>query len=75
MLNVVDEFTHECIAIRIERRLKSIGVIDVLSSLFITRGAPEHVGSDNGPEFIAQAAQEWIAAVGARTAYIAPRSP
>jgi putative transposase len=54
MLNVVDEFTHECIAIRIERKLKSIDVIDTLSDLFITRGVPEHVRSDNGPEFIAQ---------------------
>ena len=75
MLNVVDEFTHECIAIRIERKLKSIDVIDVLASLFITRGVPEHVRSDNGPEFIATAVQEWIAAVGAKTAYIAPGSP
>ena len=75
MLNVVDEFTHECIAIRIERKLKSIDVIDVLASLFITRGVPEHIRSDNGPEFIATAVQEWIAAVGAKTAYIAPGSP
>ena len=75
MLNVVDEFTHECIAIRIQRKLKAIDVIDVLSDLFITRGVPEHVRSDNGPEFIATAVQEWIAAVGARTAYIAPGSP
>ena len=75
MLNIVDEFTHECIAIRIERKLKSVDVIDVLSDLFITRGVPEHVRSDNGPEFIATAVQEWIAAVGAKTAYIAPGSP
>ena len=47
MLNVVDEFTHECIAIRIERKLKSIDVIEVLANLFITRGVPEHVRSDN----------------------------
>ena len=75
MLNVVDELTHECIAIRIERKLKSFDVIDVLSDLFITRGVPEHVRSDNGPEFIATAVQDWIAAVGAKTAYIAPGSP
>ena len=75
MLNVVDEFTHECIAIRIERKLKSIDVIDVLSDLFITRGVPEHVRSDNGPEFVAKAVQDWIAAVGAKTAYIEPGSP
>lgn len=65
----------ECIAIRIERKLKAVDVIDVLSDLFITRGVPEHVRSDNGPEFIATAVQEWIAAVGAKTAYIAPGSP
>ncbi len=47
MLNVIDEFTHECLAIRIDRRLKAIDVIDVLSDLFILRGVPEHVRSDN----------------------------
>ena len=75
MLNVVDEFTHECLAIRIDRRLKAVDVIDVLSDLFILRGVPEHIRSDNGPEFVAKAVQEWIAAVGAKTAYIAPGSP
>jgi len=75
MLNVVDEFTHECLAIRVERKLKSVDVIDVLSHLFILRGVPGHIRSDNGPEFIAKAVQEWIAAVGAKTAYIAPGSP
>ena len=75
MLNIVDEFTHECIAIRIDRRLKSVDVIDVLSDLFILRGVPEHIRSDNGPEFLAKAVQEWIAAVGAKTAYITPGSP
>ena len=75
MLNIVDEFTHECIAIRIDRRLKSVDVIDVLSDLFILRGVPKHIRSDNGPEFVAKAVQEWIAAVGAKTAYITPGSP
>ena len=75
MLNVIDEFTHECIAIRVSRRLKAIDVIDVLSDLFILRGVPGHIRSDNGPEFIAKALQEWIGAVGAKTAYIAPGSP
>ena len=74
-LNVVDEFTHECLAIRVSRKLKSIDVIDVLSDLFVLRGVPDHIRSDNGPEFIAKAVQEWISAVGARTAYIAPGSP
>ena len=75
MLNVVDEFTHECLAIRIDRRLKAIDVIDTLSDLFVIRGVPEHVRSDTGPEFIAKAVQDWIVAVGAKTAYIAPGSP
>ena len=75
MLNIVDEFTHECLAICIARKLKSTDVIDVLSDLFILRGVPEHVRSDNGPEFVAKAVQDWIAAVGAKTAYIAPGSP
>lgn len=75
MLNVVDEFTHECLGIRIARRLRAIDVIDVLSDLFILRGVPGHIRSDNGPEFVAKAVQDWIAAVGAKAAYIAPGSP
>ena len=75
MLNAIDEFTHESLAIRIERRLRSTDVIDVLCDLFILRGVPGHIRSDNGPEFIAKAVQDWIAAVGAKTAYITPGSP
>src|SRR5262245_6042685 len=75
MLNVLDEFTHECLAIRVARKLKAIDVIDVLSDLFILRGVPGYIRSDNGPEFVAQAVQEWIAAVGAKTAYIERGSP
>jgi putative transposase len=75
MLNVVDEFTHECLAIRINRKLKSYDVIDVLSELFILRGIPGYIRSDNGPEFVAEAVQDWITAVGAKAAYIAPGSP
>jgi len=75
MLNIVDEFTHECLAIRIARRLKAIDVIELLSDLFLLRGVPAHIRSDNGPEFIADAVRGWIAAVGAKTAYIAPGSP
>jgi putative transposase len=75
MLNVVEEFTHEGLAIRVDRTLKAIDVIDVLSDLFILRGVPGHIRSDNGPEFVAKAVQRWITAVGAKTAYIAPGSP
>ena len=75
MLNVLDEFTHECLAIRVARKLKAIDVIDVLSDLFILRGVPAHIRSDNGPEFVAKAVQDWIAIVGAKTAYIERGSP
>jgi putative transposase len=75
MLNIIDEFTHECLAIRVSRRLKSIDVIDALADLFMLRGVPRHIRSDNGPEFMAKAVQDWIAASGASTAYIARGSP
>jgi putative transposase len=74
MLNVLDEFTHECLAIRVARKLKAIDVIDVLSDL-ILRGVPAQIRSDNGPEFVAQAVQDWTAAVGAKTSYIDRGSP
>ena len=75
MLNIIDEFTRECLAIRIDRKLSSTDVIDLLSDLFILRGVPGHVRSDNGPEFIAKAVRDWIVAVGAKTAFIEPGSP
>ena len=75
MLNVVDEFTRECLAIRVGRQLRAADVIDVLSDLFILRGVPGHVRSDNGPEFAATAVKGWITGVGARTAFIEPGSP
>ena len=75
MLNIVDEYTREALAIRVARRLNSSDVIDVLSDLFILRGVPAHIRSDNGPEFAAKAVQAWIGAVGAQTAYIMPGSP
>ncbi len=75
MLNVIDEFTRECLAIRVGRKLKATDVIDVLSDLFILRGTPSHIRSDNGPEFVAKAVREWITAVGAKCAFIEPGSP
>ena len=74
-LNILDEFNRECLAIKVARKLNSNNVIDVLSDLFILRGVPGFIRSDNGPEFIAQAVRDWIGAVGARTAYIEPGSP
>jgi transposase InsO family protein len=75
LLNVVDEFTRECLSIRVARKLGSADVIDVLADLFITRGAPAFIRSDNGPEFVAIALRGWISAVGTKTAFIEPGSP
>ncbi len=75
MLCVVDEFTRECLAIRVARKLGAADVVDVLSDLFIARGTPAHVRSDQGPEFVAEAVKGWIAGVGARTAFIEKASP
>lgn len=75
VLNVIDEFGREALAMRVDRKLNSTDVIDVLTDLFILRGPPSYVRSDNGPEFVAKAVRAWIGAVGARTAYIEPGSP
>ena len=75
MLNVIDEFTHECLATRVVRKLQGIDGIDVLSDLCILHGVPGHMRTDNGPEFVAKAVQVWVAAVDAKTAYIEPGSP
>jgi len=74
-LNIIDEFSRECLAIRVKRKLNSTDVIDALTDLFIIRGVPAYIRSDNGPEFIAEAVRQWIKAVGAQTAYIEPGSP
>lgn len=56
----------------VDRKLNSTDVQDTLTDLFILRGPPEYIRSDNGPEFIAQKVRDWIAALGAKTAYIEP---
>ncbi len=70
MLRIIDEFSRESLAIRVARKLKATDVTEALCELFISRDIPTHVGSDNGLEFVAEALRDWIAAVGARTAYI-----
>ena len=74
-LNIIDEYSRECLAIHVDRKLNSGNVIDILSDLFILRGIPSFIRSDNGPEFVAEAVRDWIKAVGAKTAYIEPGSP
>lgn len=75
MLCILDEFTRECLAIRVARRLNSMHVIEMLAELCIARGVPAHIRSDQGPEFVAAAVRQWIAAVGAKTAFIEKASP
>ena len=74
-LNIIDEHSRECLAIKVQRKLNSTDVINVLTDLFILRGAPAFIRSDNGPDFVAQAVRDWITAVGAKTAYIELGSP
>lgn len=73
-LNIIDEYSRECLAIRVKRKLNSTDVVDALTDLFILRGAPGYIRSDNGPEFVAEAVRKLISAVGAKTAYIEPGS-
>ena len=74
MLDVIDESTRECLAIEVARRLRSDDVLECLSDLFVRRGVPEHVCSDNGPEFTAHAVRDWLRRVGATTLFIEPGS-
>jgi hypothetical protein len=73
MLCIIDEFSRESLAIRVARKLKATDVIEALCELFVSRGIPAHTRSDNGPEFVAEALRDWIASVGARTAYTMSR--
>ena len=75
LLTVMDEYTRECLAIRADRHIRSCDVIETLAELMMIRGVPDHIRSDNGPEFTARAVREWLGGVGARTLYIEPGSP
>jgi transposase InsO family protein len=74
ILTVLDEYTRECLAIKVERRLNSEDVIDQLFHLVVFRGIPEHIRSDNGPEFTAKAVRRWLAQLGVMTLFIEPAS-
>jgi putative transposase len=74
-LTLIDEFTRECIAIEVDRRLPATRVIEVLARTFEQHGAPAYLRSDNGPEFIAKALRRWLAERGVATHYIEPGSP
>ena len=75
MLTVIDEYTHEALAIKTKRQLNSTDVLDCLNDLFAERGVPEHIRSDNGAEFTATAVREWLSAAKVRTLFIEPGSP
>ena len=75
LLVVVDEYTRECLAIVVERRLQSVHVLELLGDLFVERGVPGYIRSDNGSEFTAQLVREWLHRTGVETLYIEPGSP
>ena len=74
-LNLIEEHTRECLMIRSERRWSSAKVIEALADVMVTKGVPQHLRSDNGPEFVARDLRKWLAGTGAKTAYIEPGSP
>jgi putative transposase len=74
-LNIIDEFTRECLAIKVNRKLNSQDVIDELFKLFIYRGIPDHIRSDNGKEFTAKIVRKWLNRLGVKTLFIEPGSP
>ena len=74
-MTLIDEYTRECLAICVARRINSFGVIEALSNVMLHRGIPEHIRSDNGPEMTAKVVREWLTQVGAKTLFIAPGSP
>ena len=75
MLNLIDESTRECLLNRPERRWSSAKVIEALADVMVMKGVPEHIRSDNGPEFVARELRKWLADTGAKTLYIEPGSP
>jgi transposase InsO family protein len=75
ILNIIDEYTRECLAILIARKIRNQDVIDLLFNLFIFRGIPQHIRSDNGPEFTAKAIRKWLARLGVKILFIEPGSP
>jgi transposase InsO family protein len=75
ILAVIDEYTRECLALHVARRIRSGDVLDELYELFLTRGLPEYIRSDNGPEFAAKAVRSWLNRLDVTTLFIEPGSP
>jgi len=75
MLTVIDEYSRQCLAIHVQRKLKSDDVLAVLTELFQRHGPPDHIRSDNGAEFTSHAVRDWLWRIGVKTLYIEPGSP
>ena len=75
LLTILDEYSRECLAIDVERKLNSDHVLHRLADLFARRGVPQYIRSDNGPEFTATVVREWLGHLGVGTLYIEPGSP
>ena len=75
ILTILDEYTRECLAILVKRHITSRDVMDVLFELFIFRGIPEHIRSDNGPEFTSKDIRKWLSRLGVKALFIEPGSP
>ena len=75
MLTILDEYTRECLAIDVARRMNHQSVLERLADLFVRKGVPDYIRSDNGSEFTAQAVRDWLERLGVKTAYIEPGSP
>ena len=75
ILTLIDEYTRECLALQVARRLNSQNVIETLSEVMLWRGIPEHIRSDNGPEFVARQLRDWLRGLGTSPRYIEPGNP
>ena len=75
ILTVIDEHTRECLAVDVARHIRSENVIDRLAELFVRKGVPEHIRSDNGPEFTAKAVRNWLERLEVKPLFIEPGSP
>ena len=75
MLTLIDEYTRECLTIDVARKINAMDVVERLADLFVFRGTPEYIRSDNGPEFVSSKVRHWLKASGVQTLYIEPGSP
>ena len=75
LMTLIDEYTRECLAIRVARRINGSGVTETLADVMLHKGVPEHIRSDNGPEMTSKVVCDWLARIGSKTLFIAPGSP